>query len=206
MPSKLFNRCYAPPVNSALDKAGVVMKTTIFQIVKYWEQHKSECGLSIDWAEAHERCWRCSYKSKLKRCHIVPDSLGGNADPSNLVLLCGRCHREAPNVADSRFMWAWLCAHAVPFYDTYWTIRGMMEFEHIFKRKPFEGFDDMGISEELIRSTLKKHIKNTTVHFGEGLLNPSTIVWVFLKVEAELLESRSKIAGASGPPDSALPT
>src|SRR5262249_7661154 len=67
---------------------------------------EDECGLGVDWSEAEERCWRCGYKSSLQKCHIVPDSLGGAARPSNLVLLCCRCHREAPNVADPRFMWS----------------------------------------------------------------------------------------------------
>jgi len=64
------------------------IKTSIEEIVDYWKRHEDECGLSVDWAEAHERCWRCGCEKNLERCHIIPDSLGGKDEPSNLVLLC----------------------------------------------------------------------------------------------------------------------
>ncbi|MEV6238890.1 HNH endonuclease signature motif containing protein [Lentzea sp. NPDC051838] len=76
------------------------------------------------WGEAHDRCWRCGYKSLLEQCLIVPESLGGTDSADNLVLLCGRCRREAPNHQDPQYMWRWLRATRVSSDDTYWTIRG----------------------------------------------------------------------------------
>lgn len=35
------------------------IKTTKEAIISYWAKHQDECGLSVDWAEAGERCWRC---------------------------------------------------------------------------------------------------------------------------------------------------
>ncbi|WP_408639329.1 HNH endonuclease [Nocardia yamanashiensis] len=84
------------------------MASTHYEIVDHWSMVEDESGLAIDWAEAHERCWRCGYKAKLERCHIVPDALGGAATPDNLVLLCSRCHREAPNHENPIYMWRWL--------------------------------------------------------------------------------------------------
>ena len=69
-----------------------------------WEEREDESDLSVDWAEAEEICWRCGCKRKLQRCHIIPDSLGGKDEPSNLVLLCERCHIDAPNVESQTFM------------------------------------------------------------------------------------------------------
>jgi ribosomal protein L37E len=89
--------------NGGLQRRGEAMDLSTVscqEIVDYWTARESECGLAVDWAEAHERCWRCGYKSRLQKCHIVPKSPDGKNDRSNLVLLCGRCHREAPNVAD----------------------------------------------------------------------------------------------------------
>ncbi|MEK2144959.1 HNH endonuclease [Vibrio parahaemolyticus] len=80
------------------------MDTSIKDIVEYWELHQDESGLSVDWAEAETLCWRCAHKRKLQRCHIIPRALGGSEQPSNLVLLCGQCHSEAPNVNDPEFM------------------------------------------------------------------------------------------------------
>ena len=96
------------------------IRTTIPEIVDYWARHTDECGLSVDFAEAHERCWRCGCRRRLERCHIVPDSLGGEDTPSNFVILCKRCHLDNPNVADPEVMWDWMRAYSVPFYDTFW--------------------------------------------------------------------------------------
>ena len=72
------------------------IRTTIPEIVDYWAKHTGECGLSVDFAEAHEQCWRCDCQRSLERCHIVPTSLGGEDTPSNFVILCKRCHLETP--------------------------------------------------------------------------------------------------------------
>lgn len=169
------------------------IETSQQDIVDYWVIHEDECGLAVDWAEAHERCWRCGYKSRLERCHIVPHSLGGSEDPANLVLLCRRCHREAPNVADPRFMWIWLRATCVSFYDTYWSIRGYFEFEQMFGRLPFTG---LGLNEaqlQLAETLLREEMQNTTIHFGEGRMNPSTIACVLAKVEEKLTGKLPKL-------------
>lgn len=162
------------------------IKTSHQNIVDYWSIHEDECGLAVDWIEAHERCWRCGYRSQLERCHIVPYSFAGSETPSNLVLLCRRCHREAPNIADPRFMWIWIRATSVPLYDTYWTIRASFEFEQMFGRRPFVG---IGLSEaqfQLADDLLREEMQNATIHFGEGRLNPITIACVFARVEERL--------------------
>ncbi|MDI1352804.1 MAG: HNH endonuclease signature motif containing protein [bacterium] len=102
------------------------------QIIDYWSIRVYEGDLSIDFSEADERCWRCGYKSSLEKCHIVPHSLGGKDEPSNYVLLCKLCHEENPNVDDPNIMWDWLKAHKVDFYDTYWVLRGLKEYEFIY--------------------------------------------------------------------------
>ncbi len=156
-------------------------------IIDYWVRREDECGLSVDWAEAHERCWRCGYKSVLHRCHIIPDSMGGPDEPSNLVLLCNRCHREAPNVNDPRFMWIWIRAYGTSFYDTFWWIRGYEEFEKMFKRKPFANVDTQSISQEDIKAAMQIAIQSATIHFGEGRMNPATIACVLYQVEEAFL-------------------
>ncbi|MBX3253499.1 MAG: HNH endonuclease [Chitinophagaceae bacterium] len=85
-----------------------ILKTTVDQIVTYWATKVDKSTLSIDFSEAHERCWHCGYKTKLERCHIVPHSLGRQDAPENLVLLCRLCHAEGPNISDPDFFWDWL--------------------------------------------------------------------------------------------------
>ena len=108
------------------------IKTSIQEIVDYWKRHQDECGLSVDWSEAHERCWRCGCKENLERAHIIPDPLGGKDEPSNLVLLCKRCHADGPNVDDPEIMWDWIRAYGAPLYDTFWSIMGRKEYQFIY--------------------------------------------------------------------------
>lgn len=52
--------------------------------------------------------WDVWDRASLERCHLVPHALGGTDEPANLVLLCGRCHAEAPDVGDPRYMLRWI--------------------------------------------------------------------------------------------------
>lgn len=68
----------------------------------------------------------------MQRCHIIPQSLGGNDEPANLVLLCTRCHIDAPNVESKTFMWDWIRANGTSLYDTFWKIRAQKEYEFVY--------------------------------------------------------------------------
>jgi hypothetical protein len=90
----------------------------------------------------------------------------------------------------------------VPFYDTYWTIRGAQEFEMMFGRTPFHGPEFVAVSEEQLEqfmTSFHEEMRRTTVHFGEGRMNPSTIAAVFALVE-ERVTGRPVTAS----PDSAM--
>ena len=43
----------------------------------------------------------------LDRAHLLARELGGCACPANLVLLCARCHAEAPDIGDPDLMLRW---------------------------------------------------------------------------------------------------
>ena len=147
------------------------IKTSIDDIVRYGFRRVDESELSVDAAEAHERCWRCGCERNLERCHIVPDSLGGKDEPSNLVLLCKRCHADGPNVTDLDIMWDWIKAYRVPFYDTFWSILGQKEYEFIYKKTVIQELEDLGITEpEEIKEKFayinKELVKEASIHFG----------------------------------------
>jgi hypothetical protein len=84
-------------------------------------------------------------------------------------------------------MWVWLRATCGSFYDTYWTQRGFDEFEKMFKRKPFSSLDASKVSPEMVNELLRTEMRNTTIHYGEGRLNPSTIACVIAEVEEKLM-------------------
>ncbi len=151
------------------------IKTTKKEIVDYWTSKQEETGLSVDWAEADERCWRCGYKKPLERCHIIPDSLGGKDEPSNLVLLCKRCHIEAPNVEDKNFMWDWIRAYGTSIYDTFWKIRAQKEYEFIYGKSYIQELEDRDIlSDSDFRRYWNTDIGKTSIHYGHPWYNTST--------------------------------
>jgi len=161
------------------------IKITINEIVEYWSYQVYEGDLSIDFSEAHERCWRCGYKSKLHKCHIIPYTLNGKDIAENLVLMCRRCHREAPNIDDKDFFWDWLKAQRTSFYDAYWTIRGAKEYEFIYNESVEAAFQRCGVKDnhlDKVEELMKSAMQKTIIHFGEGRLNPSTIAGVFRNI------------------------
>lgn len=155
------------------------IKTSIKEIIEYWFSRVDECELSVDASEAHERCWRCGCEKSLERCHIIPDSLGGEDKPSNLVLLCHRCHLENPNVMEPEIMWDWLRAYKTLFYDTFWVIQGMKEYEFIYGKSLREEIESRNIKDiDSFKEMFEKEIENTTFHYGHPYLNSATLAGV----------------------------
>lgn len=98
------------------------------QVFEYWKERIFEKGFFIDWGEPS--CWACGEswngrydiknpnashekilnaweKAPLQRCHIVPASLGGTDDESNLFLMCKQCHDLAPNTSFPEIFFQW---------------------------------------------------------------------------------------------------
>lgn len=164
------------------------IKTTISDAVEYWQRYIDECDLSVDWSEAHIYCWRCGCKRKLERCHIVPHSLGGKDEPENIVLLCKRCHADAPNVSDPEIMWDWIKAYKTTFYDTFWNIQVMKEYEFIYHKSLLEEREKI-VSEarkcgeiedwdKVEKDALEEMKDFASWHFGQPYFNIATMVGI----------------------------
>ncbi len=177
------------------------VRTTIAQAVEYWSNRVDECGLSVDWSEADTHCWRCGCERNLQRCHIVPDSLGGKDEPANIVLLCKRCHAEGPNVTDPEIMWDWIRAYAVPFYNTFWYIQGLKEYEFIYKRKVEQeivsilqqaNVTDIDLfTRENYSRLMNQMMDEASLHFGQSYFNTATIAGVFRMLLKKLAKEYS---------------
>ena len=87
---------------------------------------------------AEKRCWRCGKETELQRCHLIPDSLGGKDEASNIVLLCDKCHKEGPNVADPEIMWDWIKAYAQPNQFMFLFYQISRECEFIYRNLSIE--------------------------------------------------------------------
>jgi hypothetical protein len=55
------------------------------------------------------RAWT---RAPLQRCHIIPRSMGGSNDASNLVLMCATCHDFAPDTTDPAYFFDWMRAQS----------------------------------------------------------------------------------------------
>lgn len=64
------------------------------KIFEYWLE-RNEFDL---WGYENPVCFICGTEHSLERCHLIPNALGGSDDCSNIVLLCGKHHRNAPNI------------------------------------------------------------------------------------------------------------
>lgn len=166
------------------------IKTTKEEIVDYWERIEDECGLSVDWLEAKERCWRCGCEANLERCHIIPEPLGGKDEPSNLVLLCKRCHIDAPNVESKTFMWDWIRANGTSFYDTFWKIRAQKEYEFTYHKAYIQELEERDILSPRDFSILMSiPIGRSINHFAHPWKNDSTNAGL-LRMRLEAFDKR----------------
>ena len=142
----------------------------LHQAIEHWSAEVDESDLGVDWRDAHERCWRCGHKRRLQKCHIVPKSLGGSDEVTNLVGLCGYCHDEQPDVDDPRETWRWIRETRATFYDEFHIQRGV----EMAKQR---GVDierlDLGVVTKMM-SRISRHIGQA---HGAGFIKPSSVAW-----------------------------
>jgi len=153
------------------------IKTTKKQILRWCSENVYEVNYGVDWGDLYDyqndeiiedRCFRCAYVRQTERCHVVPESLGGEDKPSNLRLLCPECHVEAPNVNDPDAMDDWIRRTSVGFYNTFWACR------RIYQRLK----EECGIE--------------VSWHFGEGV-NASSLLWIQEQLEKFATENPEKV-------------
>lgn len=86
---------------------------SITAIARYWSDEGSTfynvawerpgcfaCGYLKNDGEAGDPDYRWQHAG-LQRCHLIAHAAGGSVALNNLVLLCGRCHADAPMVGRS---------------------------------------------------------------------------------------------------------
>jgi hypothetical protein len=163
------------------------IKSKFPEIISYWETKIYEGDIGVDWCDADERCWRCGYKARLEKCHIIPHSLGGVDEVSNLVLLCNRCHKEAPNSTDKECMWEWIKATKVAFYDIFWAQHGLEEYEKIYNTKIINDLKNVDLTDsKKIRMVVRRSFENVSVHYGTGNYNTSTVASIIKNITKNL--------------------
>lgn len=112
---------------------------------------------------------------------------GGEDAPSNIVLLCKRCHVDGPNVTDPEIMWDWIRSYGVPFYDTFWGVIGRKEYKFIYKKSVVQELEGILASaglkydaavENKIKEILDEVIDGAGIHFGHPYFNAATMAGI----------------------------
>lgn len=156
------------------------INTSIKEIVNYYKDKLSEEDIGVDLKELHKRCWHCGDISKLYRCHIVPSSAGGQDCSNNYVLLCRRCHEQAPNCTDKKIMMSWLKSDSTKIYDLYWGAQICEQYSKIYKLNFIEEYNKrFVINRKLLKNIIYKKFNEIKLHIGSGHINLSTWVGLF---------------------------
>jgi len=116
-----------------------------------------------------EQLWN---SSRLERAHIIADSLGGRADQAkNFLLLCRRCHRDAPMTNRRNAMLEWV-RHRQTFWQ--WFYQTVIRAFHDYGITPedFAYLNSLG-SEEIIDRLESMDIDAHPQARIEGLISSS---------------------------------
>ena len=103
---------------------------------------------------------------------------------------------ECPNVDDKEIVWDWIKAHQVHINETYWIIRGMQEYEFIYKKNLIQEMIELGliieIGDPMYKSIQDRLLKKISTHFGQSYLNPATIAGLFRILIKQTIEKKYK--------------
>ena len=166
--------------------------TSHAQIIEYWQKNcpYEERELNVDILDMDSHCWNCGddkrsgNKVRLEKCHIIPACLGGEDAPSNYVLLCHSCHRDAPNCTDKDAMWIWIRSNYSPmsFYGTYSIRKALIEFK---RNKGYSFLMDVAPKlGQNIEDILRVEMKKVSPH-GVDKINTSTLVHLLNTIESK---------------------
>ena len=100
-----------------------------------------ECALGADISELHSHCWRCGCEwgnhgaGRVERCHLIPRQFEDKYklspdvdDPCNIILLCSKCHKEAPDTLNPKDTFDWIRETRASSYNCFWDARAHLEF------------------------------------------------------------------------------
>ena len=159
---------------------------TINAIANYWINQEIELP-NVEQEDMFHHCWNCGEdkrsnseknKVRLERCHIIAKSLGGGFEPSNFVLLCSLCHREAPNTSDKNDIWHWLESNRnrYSFYGTY----NLGKALDLYEKQEGESFFEHAKSIENLTLAFELELQKITTHLY--FFNTSTYYYMLRSV------------------------
>ncbi len=172
------------------------MKPTKYQIAVRWypeyvcdigEPSCFACGFyKENWGDVKQvkKRWE---SCQLQVCHVIPQSLGGTDSVDNLVLLCPKCHKAAPDTIDAAFMHKWIKAR----HKTFWNGVDLLELEHLIKLADFESLPQEIVKKAWLMALTRPSSEGVCMHFGEGY-SQASMVWT-VKRQVDLLMATEDI-------------
>lgn len=131
-------------------------------IWQYWSDNGIQRGLDdtrYDNACEFNVCVCCGRESsKLERAHIIPHSLGGSNDVSNYILLCSKCHRESPDIANESALIEWMNEQPTEMESLLRLIQQEMD--------KYNKETQMTVNEIFIKETFSELFKKAGAHGG----------------------------------------
>lgn len=159
-------------------------------VFEYWKD--SEEIMIMDWGEPS--CWACrkpiySYLDEeiiikyqkegnfkkiwsttqgLQICHIIPRSLGGSDEPSNLVLLCHECHKISPDTTNRQLMLTWIKNKKSYSVENQDNIRKAIDFFNLSQKEIIKLGDLFINNKEDIMSYIDKNVSTHQASLAES--------------------------------------
>ncbi|MEU6386478.1 HNH endonuclease [Streptomyces bauhiniae] len=134
-------------------------------------------------------------RANLERAHIVPSSLGGPDDASNLLLLCKPCHQESPDWADPAQMARWIATREERPSRELETL--MAWFAAAEKAPDFKDALASVVAEEGASERVSELLRNLLgqagTHFGVGFSQGTRVA--VLQAAADEINSRGQRTG-----------
>lgn len=142
------------------------------KIWQYWIDNGIQRGLDdtrYDNACDFNVCVCCGRESsKLERAHIIPHSLGGSNDVSNYILLCNKCHRESPDIANESALIEWMNEQPTEIESMLRLIQQEMD--------KYNKETQMAVNEILIKEIFSELFKKAGAHGGR--ISDATKVYI----------------------------
>jgi len=174
---------------------------TLRETIEHWSRRIDETDMGCDWADAHERCWRCGVLGhvkqpgegkRLEKCHLIPKACGGSDHAPNVIPLCKRCHLEQPDVAHTQATFDWIARTRGTFDGTLYLERDVLPvLLPIFEKAELEA-DHVSRALTLAFEAFRE--KKACVHFAPwgAYIKPSTYEHlVRAAVDAVLAENKT---------------
>ena len=123
-------------------------------------------------------------KSKLERCHIIPNLFGGADTPANLFLMCAECHQLSPDTIYPDMFFKWVIERRKKYILGSWNPKYILdEVSKLLERdvgmtitELLETINKLGSTAKIEESPLKEFMQGKIGLHGTKMSESSAII------------------------------